>query len=89
MGLLGNLLLAPIVGPLRGARYIIDRIQEQVEAELPSEASVRSKLFDLTMRYDRGAIGPEEYTTSQTALLNELNDVRALRRSLAGFDDGA
>lgn len=77
MGLLADVLLFPIVGPRRGLQFILEQIQERVDAEMFDLGQVERKLIDLHLRYDLGEITEDEFSRRETELLQELNAVRA------------
>jgi Gas vesicle protein G len=76
MGLLTDLLLLPITGPVRGLRFIAEQVQEQVDAERdPGRRAeqVQAELIDLSVRRDLGQISEDEYVAQESALLEQLN----------------
>jgi len=80
MGLLSKLLLLPITGPVRGLRFIAERVKEEVDAELdPGRRAqqVQAELIDLSVRRDLGQISEDEYAAQEAALLEQLNALRA------------
>ena len=82
MGLLSGLLLLPITGPIYGLRFVLEQIQAQVDAELMNEGRVQAELMALSLRHDLGEISTEEYEAQETALLEELNAIRAYKEEL-------
>jgi hypothetical protein len=82
MGLLSELLLFPVTGPIRGLRAIAEHVKAQVDAELFDEGVVMDKLLDLSMRHDLGEISDDEYEAQETALLEHLNEIRAYKEEL-------
>jgi hypothetical protein len=80
MGLLSDLLLLPVTGPARGLRFIAEQVKEQVDAELdPGRRAeqVQAELIRLSVRRDLGQISADEYAAQETALLAQLNALRA------------
>jgi Gas vesicle protein G len=76
MGLLSDVLLLPITGPVRGLRCIAEQIKEQVDAELDPQLEaeqVQAEIIRLSMRRDLGQISEDEYAAQETALLEQLN----------------
>jgi hypothetical protein len=82
MGLLTELLLFPITGPLRGLQFIMGQLLAEVEATYLDERRVEGELANLSLRHDLGQISGEEYEAQETALLEELEDIRAYKESL-------
>jgi gas vesicle protein GvpG len=76
MQLLSKVLLSPFLGPIWTAETVIKRINEQVEDEYLDEGKVQADLLELTLQYERGEIGDEEYQEREAAILDHLNDIR-------------
>ena len=80
MGLLSDVLLLPVTGPVRGLRFIAEQVKEQVDAERdPARRAeqVQAELMRLSMRHDLGQISEDEYAAQEAALLAQLNALRA------------
>ena len=76
MGLLSDLLLLPVTGPLRGLRFIAEQVKEQVDAEMDPRRRaerVQAELIRLSVRRDLGQISEDEYAAREAALLAHLN----------------
>ena len=76
MGLLSDVLLLPVTGPIRGLRFIAEQIKEQVDAELDPRRraeQVQAELMRLSVRRDLGQISADEYTAPEVTLLAQLN----------------
>lgn len=86
MGLLSSLLLFPITGPVHGFEFILEQIKERADAVRLDEGRVMAELMDLGLRRDQGEISEAEYTEQETALLDELNAIRAEKEELAEYD---
>lgn len=87
MGLLRGLLLLPITGPARGLRFILEQIQERVDAEMLDEGRIQRELLDLNLRYDLGGMAEVEFTAREDELLEELNAIRTHKELLAQSDE--
>ena len=80
MGLLSDVLLLPVTGPIRGLRFIAEQIKEQVDAERDPRrraVQVQAELMRLSVRHDLGQISEDEYAAQEAALLAQLNALRA------------
>jgi hypothetical protein len=80
MGLLSDVLLLPVTGPVRGLRFIAEQVKEQVDAELdPARRAeqVQAEHIRLSVRRDLGQISEDEYAAQEAALLERLNALRA------------
>ncbi|HEU0028267.1 MAG TPA: gas vesicle protein GvpG [Ktedonobacterales bacterium] len=76
MQLLSKVLLSPFLGPIWTTEFVIKRINEQVEDEYLDEGKVQADLLELTLQYERGEIGDDEYQEREVAILDHLNDIR-------------
>jgi hypothetical protein len=78
MGLLSDILLLPVTGPVRGLHFIFEQVREQVDEEQLSESSnIADELMSLTLRCELGEISEQEYAEQETALLERLNEIRS------------
>jgi hypothetical protein len=80
MGLLSDVLLLPVTGPVRGLRFIAQQVKEQVDAERdPARHAqqVQAELIRLSVQRDLGQISADEYAAQEAALLAQLNALRA------------
>ena len=76
MGLLGNLLTLPVMGPIKGIIWIAEKVVEQAEREAYNEDNVRGQLMELELRLDLGEITEEEYAVAEEELLARLRVAR-------------
>ena len=82
MGLLSDLLLFPITGPVYGLKFVLEQIQAQVDAQLLDEGQVMSNLMTIGLQHEMGEISDEEYAQQEAALLEQMNAIRAYKASL-------
>jgi len=82
MGLLSDLLLFPITGPVHGMTFILEQIQAQVDAQMLDEDRVMADLMTIGMQYETGEVSDEEYASQESALLEQLNAIRAYKAGL-------
>jgi hypothetical protein len=82
MGLLTNLLLFPLMGPLHGMAFIAQQVQEAAEAGLLDEDQVQAELLSLSMQHAAGNISDDEYEAYETELLDILDAMRVYRESM-------
>jgi hypothetical protein len=84
MGLLTDVLLLPVTGPVRGLRFIAQQVKDQVDAErdpVRRSQQVQAELIRLSVRRDLGQISEDEYAAQEAALLKQLNALQAELRS--------
>jgi Gas vesicle protein G len=79
MGLITGLLTLPLA-PVRGTVWLAERIQEQAEAELYDEDSIRDQLMELEALNEAGEIDDEERAAAEDVLLERLVAARGLAR---------
>ena len=80
MGLLSDLLLLPVMGPVRGLRFIAAQVKEEVDAEVdPARRAeqVQAELIRLSVQRDLGQISEDDYEAREAALLEQLNALQA------------
>lgn len=73
MGLMG-LLTAPVTVPLRTLSMIAGEVRKQAETEAGTEASIRKELLELSVHYEAGEIGEEEYREQEAELRRRLEE---------------
>jgi hypothetical protein len=82
IGLLAKLLLFPVTGPVYGLQFIAERVQAELDEGYLDERRPHRELLALTMRLELGEITEVEYEAQESALLEELNAIRAYREEL-------
>ena len=76
MGFLTDLLLFPVLGPVKGVIWIAETVTEQAEKELYDEDKLHGQLMELELRYDLGEMSEEEYLAAEEVLLERLRVAR-------------
>lgn len=79
MGLLGTIVTTPMVGPLRGVLWIVKTLAEHAEQELYNEDNIRKQLLKLEQQYDLGKITIEDFESTESELLQRLNEARRMK----------
>jgi hypothetical protein len=82
MGLLWDILTAPIMLPTKGLLFVFDKIREQAEAELWDEGKVHQQLLQLQMMLDVGEISEEDFYAAEEQLLDRLDAIIAHKQGL-------
>ena len=75
MGLLTNLLLAPVALPARGVNFILREIRDVVDQELNDPDAIRRELLELQRRLDAGLIDEAAYDIAEAELLARLSAI--------------
>ena len=76
MSILGRVLSAPVLGPLRGVLWLARTIDDQAKAELYDEDKIRGALADLELRLDLGEIEIADFEAEEETLLQRLKVAR-------------
>ena len=72
MGLLANVLLGPVVGPLKGLLWLAQVLNDQAERTLYDEDGLRVALMEIEQRFEAGEIGEEAFEAEEQVLLERL-----------------
>ncbi len=81
--LLGDVLSAPVTGPVRGFEFILKALRDQVDAEMVDESKLQAELMQLGMRYQSGELTDAEYAAKEDAILEHMNEIRRNKEALA------
>lgn len=80
LGLLTNVLLAPVTGPIHGVRFVLNALKKQAETELEGqEKHLQEELVALNMKMELGQIAEAEFEEQEASLLAKLKAFRAGR----------
>jgi hypothetical protein len=77
VGLITGLLTLPLA-PVRGTVWLAERIEEQAEAELYDESSIRAGLIELEEARETGDLSPEEIDAAEDVLIERLMEIRGV-----------
>jgi len=75
MGLVFDVLAAPVALPARGLMFIFNKIVEQVNNEMLDDGKVRMQLLELQSLLDSGQITEEEFYEAEEELLDLLDAI--------------
>lgn len=75
MGLLKNLLLAPVLLPASGLRFVLEEIRDVADRELNDPQAIRREMLELQQRLDAGLISEDAYDAAEAELLARLNAI--------------
>jgi cytochrome c-type biogenesis protein CcmH/NrfG len=81
MLLLDDLLLFPI----SGFKFIMRTLQRAAEEEYTDDAPLKERLLELQLSLENGDISETEYVQAEREILQQLREVQARRRELAGL----
>ena len=74
--MLGRILTAPVLGPLRGVLWLARMIDDQARAELYDEDKIRGDLAELELQLDLGEIELADFEAQEEVLLQRLKTAR-------------
>lgn len=81
MGLLDNILLAPIIGPIKGVYVLGKKFHEMAMEELLDEERVREELKELYMLLETGKISEEAFELQEQELVDRLEQIDAYKEA--------
>ncbi len=64
-----DLLLAPVLGPIKGVTWIGEQILERAETELDDKENLQKQLLALQLAFDMGDIPEAEFEVREEELL--------------------
>ena len=82
MGLLSNILLFPISGPVAGIKWSLRKVAQVVDEELTDDSTIKNELMELQMQLELGDITDDEYVQREADIMARLREVRAWRERL-------
>ena len=75
MSILGSLLSAPVLGPIKGVLWLAQTIDDQAKAEMYDEDKIRGALAELELKLDLGDIELDDYEAEESRLLQRLKEI--------------
>src|ERR1700674_3561886 len=88
MGLLTNILLAPFLGPIYGARWTLDKVDRVVREELTDDTPVKEDLMALQTQLETGEIDDAEYLRREAEIMQRFREVREWREKFGMSTSG-
>ncbi len=88
MGLLTNILLAPFLGPIYGARWTLDKVDRVVREELTDDTPIKEELMALQLQLEMGEIDDPEYVRREAEIMQRLRQVREWREQFGMSTSG-
>ena len=76
MSIVGNVLTAPVLGPIQGLLWLARTIQEHANAELYDQDKIRGELAELELALDLKKIDLVEFEAREEMLLQRLREIR-------------
>jgi hypothetical protein len=82
VGLLSNILLFPVTGPIAGIKWSLGKVAQVVDEELTDDTPIKQELMELQMQLELGDIDDDEYVRREAEVMVRLREVRAWRERL-------
>jgi hypothetical protein len=82
LGFVTGLLLFPLMGPVWGFRFVLERLRDEAEAVLRDEGRAFAEMIDLSLRHQAGQISDAEFAEQEAELLERLSSIRDYRDEL-------
>ena len=82
MGAISGLLLLPLMAPVWGFTFVLERLRDEAEAVRNDEGRAFAELIDLSMRRSAGQLSEADYAEQETELLERLSSIRDYRDEL-------
>ena len=79
MGLLLDILAAPITVPLKLTSSLAEKIRDMAVDTLTDEGPVRRQLLELQMSHELGEVDDAEFERAEQKLIEQLDRVRKLK----------
>ena len=80
MGAISGLLLLPVMAPVSGIRFVLERLHAEADSVLHDEQRAFAEIVALSMR--RSEMSAAEYAEQETQLLERLSAIRNEREQL-------
>ena len=73
MGILLNILGAPLLGPIKGMKWIAEKVDNVVRQTTSNKSKLKSDLLELSMMLELGKIAEDEFARKEKEILVELD----------------
>lgn len=84
---LGDILLFPILGPIKGFIWLLEQIEEKALEEMYDPETLRAELIQLRIGFERGDIPEEVYKRKAEELWGRLRTLAT--ENLEGDENGS
>ncbi len=75
MGILLDILGAPLLGPIKGVKWLAEKVDDVVKQTTSNKAKLKSDLLELSMQLELGKITEEEFAKKEKEILAEMDRV--------------
>ncbi|MCG2770019.1 MAG: gas vesicle protein GvpG [Anaerolineae bacterium] len=70
----------PVTGPYQSAKWMFEKIHEEVEGERTDEERVKGRLMELQLRYELEEVEEAEYLEQEKVLMEDLAAITASKK---------
>src|SRR5690242_18231659 len=71
--------------PITGFKFILRTLERAAEQEYTDDAPLKEKLLELQLQLENGEMTEAEYVAVEREILDQLREIQARRRELAGL----
>jgi Gas vesicle protein G len=71
--------------PITGFKFILRTLEKAAEQEYTDDAPLKERLLELQLQLENGEMTEGEYVAVEREILDQLREVQARRRELAGL----
>lgn len=75
MGILFDILAFPVMGPVKGVKWIAEKVDDTVQQAVSNKAKIKEDLLELQMQLEMGKIAEEEFNKQEKELLEKLDKI--------------
>lgn len=80
MGILLDILTAPVLGPIKGVKWLAEKVDDVVKQTTSNKAKLKSDLLELSMQLELGKITEGEFAKGEKEILKELDKLEKEER---------
>lgn len=73
MGILFDILAAPLVGPLKGVKWMAEKVDDVVKQTTSNKEKLKSDMLELSMQLELGKITEAEFAKKEKEILAEMD----------------
>ena len=75
MSILFDILAFPVMGPVKGMRWIAEKVDDAVSQTVSNKVKIKEDLLELQMNLEMGKVTEEEFNKQEKELLENLDRI--------------
>ena len=75
MGILFDILAFPVMGPVKGMKWIAEKVDDAVSQTVSNKVKIKEDLLELQMSLEMGKITEEDFEKKEKELMENLNRI--------------